>query len=112
MQEFEQKLLERGYKKSSVFLVSKEDYDVYRAIRDKEGEVIYQIFYRFWDWTKYNPPKLTEEYEASIDLVIMPCFDGRADLTISSCDSNAHLDIDKMEKLAEEYYQFIIERLK
>jgi hypothetical protein len=41
----------------------------------------------------------------------MPCFDGRADLEISSCSREIQLDVKRMEKLAEDYYEFIKARL-
>lgn len=111
MQDFEKMLLDRGYRKWTRCLHGLEDYDVSRLIKDDDGEDMYQIIFRFWDWTKYSRPELAGENEASIDLVIMPCFDGRADLEISSCSEGIQLDVDRMEKLAEEYYGFIKSRL-
>lgn len=112
MQEFEKMLLDRGYRKWTRCLHGQEDYDVSRLIKDDDGEDMYQIIFRFWDWTKYGRPDITGENEAAIDLVFMPCFDGRADLEISSCSTEVHLDVDRMEKLAKDYYEFIIPRLK
>ena len=112
MQEFEKMLLDRGYRKWTCCLHGQEDYDVSRLIKDDEGEDLYQIIYRFWDWTKYGRPEMTDENEAAIDVVFMPCLDRRADLEISSCLTKVHLDVDRMEKLAKDYYEFIISRLK
>lgn len=111
MQDFEKMLLGRGYRKWTRSLYETEDYDISRMVKDDAGEDKYQIIFRFWDWTKYGRPELSGENEASIDLVVMPCFDGRADLEISSCSSEIQLDVERMEKLAEDYYEFIKARL-
>lgn len=111
MQDFEKMLLDRGYRKWTIALYGKEDYDVSHMVKDDAGEDKYQIIFRFWDWTKYGRPELSGENEASIDLVVMPCFDGRADLEISSCSRKIQLDVERMEKLAEDYYEFIKARL-
>lgn len=108
MQSFEQKLLSLGYKKWTQ-CIHGEDYDVSKVVRDNEGEDKYQIIFRFWDFTKYLENE--ERYECSVDLVIMPCLDGRADLMVSSFSDKVHLDIERMEKLAEDYYDFVISRL-
>jgi hypothetical protein len=115
MLSFEQKLLSLGYKRWNHCLYGTEDYDVSKVVRDNEGEDKYQIIFRFWDFTKYNVTYLTleiaERHECSVDLVIMPCLDGRADLILSSLDDKVQLDIERMEKLAEDYYDFVISRL-
>ena len=111
MQDFEKMLLGRGYRKWTSALYGTEDYDVSRMVKDEAGEDKYQIIFRFWDWTIYERPELSGENEASIDLVVMPCFDGRADLEISSCSREIQLDVERMEKLAEDYYEFIKARL-
>ena len=67
MQEFEKMLLDRGYKKWTRCLHGQEDYDVSRLIKDDDGEHLYQIIFRFWDWTKYGRPEMTDENEASVD---------------------------------------------
>ena len=117
MLDFEQKLLSRGYKKWTQALYSTEDYDVSRLIRDEEGEDKYQIIFRFWDWAKYRcsfpAVEVAEKYECSVDLVIMPCgLDCRADIILSSFDREIITDVERVEKMAEEYYQFIKEQVK
>jgi hypothetical protein len=115
MLSFEQKLLSLGYKKWNQCLYGEENYDVSKMVRDSEGEDKYQIIFRFWDFTKYNVTypslEIAERYECSVDLVIMPCLDGRADLMASSFNDKVQLDIERMEKLAEDYYDFVISRL-
>ncbi len=104
---FAKKLIKRGYRKWDNSKYGQEDYDVSLAIRNEEDTILYQIIYRFWDWTKY--PRAEREF--SIDLVLMPCFDGRADLLLSNCESKNYLDIEWTEKFAKDYYDFITERI-
>lgn len=106
---FAEKLLKRGYRKWTQAKYGEEDYDISRMERDDDGEQMYQIIYRFWDWTKY--PMAHDEF--SIDIVVMPCLNiyGRADLILSNCESKNYLDIEWTEKFAKEYYDFIMERL-
>ena len=109
MHAFEEKLLSRGYKRWNYALYGTEDYDVSRLIRDEDGEDKYQIIYKFWNWTKY--PKCPGGInEAAVDVAILPCFDGRADLCFSSFDKQ--LDVDWVESVAEKYYNFIMEEMK
>lgn len=106
---FAEKLIKRGYRKWTQAKYGNEDYDVSLAVRNEEDTILYQIIYRFWDWTKY--PKVTDEF--SIDIVIMPCLHiyGRADLILSNVESKNYLDVEWTEKFAKEYYEFIMERL-
>lgn len=104
---FAKKLIKRGYRKWTQAKYGNEDYDVSYMFRDDDGEQMYQIIYRFWDWTQY--PRA--EMEFSIDLVIMPCFDGRADLILCNSEDKNYLDVEWAEKFAKEYYEFITERI-
>ena len=104
---FAEKLIKRGYRKWTQAKYGDENYDVSHLFRDEDGEQMYQIIYRFWDWTKY--PRADREF--SIDLVIMPCFDGRADLILSNCEDKNYLDVEWTEKFAKEYYEFVTERI-
>lgn len=107
---FADELFKRGYRKWTQAKYGEEDYDVSRLFRDKEGEDLYQIIYRFWDWTKYNS-YVPDEF--SVDIVIMPCLGlyGRTDLILSNCEFSHFLDIDWTEKFAKEYYEFIKNRI-
>ena len=106
-EDFGKKLIERGYSRWTQAKYGDENYDVSLAIRDEEDTILYQIIYRFWDWTKY--PRAEREF--SIDLVVMPCFDGRADLILSNCKDKNYLDVEWTEKFAKEYYGFITKRI-
>lgn len=109
IQGFEQKLLTRGYKRWNGCLYGKEDYDVSRAVRDAEGDIMYLIIFKFWDWKIY--PSAIED--GDVDVVILPCIDGRADLELYNIGANDKcLDIDWVESIAKDYYDFITSRLK
>lgn len=105
---FAEELIKRGYRKWTYAKYGDEDYDVSLFFRDENDNDLYQIIYRFWDWTQY--PKATDEF--SIDIVIMPCLHiyGRADLILSNCESKNYLDVEWTEKFAKDYYEFIMER--
>lgn len=107
---FAKKLIKRGYRKWTQAKYGEENYDVSHLFKNVNDEDMYQIIYRFWDWTVYQLPKDQEEF--SIDLVIMPCLHtyGRADLILSNMESKNYLDIGWTEKFAKEYYEFITER--
>ncbi len=101
---FEKKLLKRGYKKWTHALYDEEEYDVSKMVKDDEGNKQYQIIYRFWDFEKY---KAGAGY--SVDLVVMPCIDGRADMTLSNFGKFPISDVDQVEKLARLYFFFLKE---
>lgn len=104
---FAEKLIKRGYIRWNQALYGEEDYDVSRMIRDDNGEQMYQIIYRFWDWTQFT----WADDEVSIDLVLMPVLDDRADLILDCVGSKNYLDVEWTEKFAKEYYDFITERI-
>lgn len=106
---FAKELIKRGYHKWTQAKYGSEDYDVSLTVRNEEDTILYQIIYRFWDWTQY--PIATDEF--SVDVVIMPCLHiyGRADLKLYNVKSNNYLDVEWTEKFAKEYYEFIIERI-
>lgn len=101
---FEKKLIKRGYKKWVRACYGEEDYDVSTAVRDNDGELLYQIIYRFWDFEQY---RVGAGY--SVDLAIMPRLDGRADIILSDFDKFPIEDVDQVEKLARLYYFFLKE---
>ena len=107
---FAQTLLDRGYRKWTQAKYGEEDYDVSRMFRDTDDNDLYQIIYRFWDWTKY--PQAIDEF--SIDIVIMPCLYtyGRADVILSNCEFKNFLNIEWTEQFAKEYYEFITKKIE
>ena len=110
---FAEELIQRGYRKWTQAKYGEEDYDVSRLFKDDDGEQMYQIIYRFWDWTKYRSYSYMPD-EFSIDIVIMPCLNtyGRADIILSNCEFKHFLDIDWTEQFAKEYYEFITKRIE
>ena len=107
---FAEELIKRGYRKWTQAKYGEEDYDVSRMFKDDDGEHMYQIIYRFWDWTKY--PNAYDEF--SIDIVIMPCLHayGRTDLILSSCEFKNFLNVEWTEQFAKEYYEFITKKIE
>lgn len=111
-EKFEQALADRGYKKiTQAKAEASDDYECYKAFykddKDAEYRLKYQIFFQFWDWEKYrrnNPP----DFAWSVSIAILPesCENhvGRRDLLLSVDWST---NIDKVETVAAEYYDFI-----
>lgn len=109
-EKFEQALADRGYKKiTQAKSQSDDDYEYYKAFYkddpDAEYRLKYQIFFQFWDWEMFC---FEPDFVWSVSLCIIPesCENdvGRRDLHIS-CDWVTN--VDKVERVAEEYYDFI-----
>ena len=108
MQQFEQELLARGYKRWDCAKYGTEDYDVLKLFRNEEGDDLYQIIFKFWDWSKY--PQAIEE--GDVDCVVMPYFDGRADLQLCQLGTKDKvLNVDWVENMAKDFHCFITERI-
>lgn len=111
-EKFEQALADRGYKKiTQAKSQSEDDYEYYKAFYkddpDAEYWLKYQIFFQFWDWMKYRQDGLPD-FEWSVSIAILPesCenYVGRRDLLLTVDWST---NIDKVERVAAEYYDFI-----
>lgn len=106
----ESKLKEKKYKRITQCKAEEhDDYEWYKAFYDyskDEYPLKYQIFFCFWDFSKY------EHYDKtfcwSVSIIIMPesCENdvGRRDLNMSVNWSD---NIEKVETCAEEFYEFI-----
>ena len=101
---FETLLEERGYRK--IYQAKSEltdDYEWYKAFRDKEQTLLYQIFFCFWDFEQYQ-----KDAGWSVSVNVMPesCINnvGRRDLSLSVDWST---DLEKVEKAAELFYETI-----
>jgi len=99
--DFENDLLDRGYKKWTSSKHGEEDFDVSRMVKD-DSKDMYQLIFRFWDFEKYK-----EGAGYSVDFVVMPCIDGRMDAICSSMDNGLSKNIEFAEKFAEDYYLFV-----
>ena len=105
IEKLEESLSNKGYKKITSYRVnSDDDFEYYKSFNDKEGRHTYQIFYEFWDFTKWGGP----DWGVSITIMPESCEneEGRRDLTLSVDWVN---NIDRVEKVAEAFYNFIIE---
>jgi len=101
-QSFEKELLDRGYKKWTSALYGEEDFDVSKKFivdDNQDDPKEYVIIFRFWDFEKY---RINVGY--SVSVAIMPHFDGRADMLISTDVTN----IKRIEEIAEHYYQLVV----
>lgn len=104
IQEFEYFLKDNGYKKiTSSKAESRDDYEWYKAFRNNKGELLYQIFFCFWNFEQY---RIRTGW--SVSVIIMPesCIDnvGRRDLQLS-VDWSTNLT--KVEQAAKMFYKTI-----
>lgn len=79
-----------------------DDYEWAKAFRDDDGELRYQTFFQFWNFEKYQTSA-----GWSVSVAILPnSLDGlgRRDLQLYT---NWSTNIDKVERVAAEYYDFI-----
>ena len=112
--DLESELEERGYRRITGCKAElRDDYEYYKAFYypindDGERMLKYQIFFEFWDFTKYGRADITPENGFSVSICIMPesCRGevGRRDLQLSV---DWWDKVDKIEDLAENYYEFI-----
>ena len=101
---FEEKLIEHGYKKTIVGkATSTDDYEYYKAFYGDEG-VKYQIFFEIWNFEKYQP-----DAGYSVSVTVIPDsirnYVGRRDLKLST---DYCLRINTVEKVASDFYDMII----
>lgn len=107
---FEEQLEQKGYRKiKSAKAELTDDYEWYKAFYGSGNEdypLKYQIFFCFWDFTKYREDD--QNFAWSVSIVIIPesCHNqvGRRDLHLSVDWS---LNIEKVEICAEDFYEFI-----
>lgn len=113
-----QKLLgERGYRRiTNCKATDNDDFEYYKAFYepdsdpDEENQLKYQIFFEFWDFTKYSHfrPDITDENGFGISVTVLPesCqnFVGRRDLKLGVGWTT---DINRVEKVAEKFYEFL-----
>ena len=102
---FEKSLFDKGYKKWVRACYGDEDFDVSKMVRDGDKDM-YQLIFRFWDFEQFR-----EGAGYSVDFVVMPCIDGRMDAICSSMNNSLSTNIEFAEKFAEEYYEFIMEKI-
>lgn len=104
---FEDRLVEHGYKKITTCKVTQmDDFEYFKPFYCDDGEspIAYQIFFEFWDFTKYED--IPQEWD--ISLVILKGGLDRVDLKISS---DWLIDIKKVEQIAEDFYEFCLRNI-
>jgi len=109
--ELESNLISLGYKKITTALYGQtkysETYDYYIAKRDDKGKLLYQIFYRVWDYTDeadYIKEKMNG-YLYGVEIAIMPSGNERSDLCYIPVNFT---DIDSIKKYEYTAYDFYI----
>lgn len=108
---WEQEAIERGYKKYTT-TSSTNDYSYFKTIGKDGDRYKYMIEWRVWCWYKYTDrdPRCKEE-PYSLEVNILPDsikHDMRLDMLIGD---PLKLGFDKVESIAEKYYQFIQEEV-
>lgn len=99
--------IERGYKKYNT-TSSTNDYSYFKTIGKSDEGYKYMVEWRVWDWHKYidrDPTLASRPY--SLEVNIMPdslMYDMRLDMLIGE---PLAFGFDKIESIAERYYQFI-----
>ena len=96
-------LSDRGYRKLYTCKSKEHDtFEMFKAFKYRNGDLKYQLFFEFWDFTKYGGP----DWGVSITVIPESCENnvGRRDLELSV---DWAFDIDRVEKAAEGFYRFI-----
>ena len=104
LQKFEKALAKRGYKRiTSAKAEQSDDYEYYKAFKDEEGELKYQIFFEFWDWEQF---RIGDGYSVSVTIIPESTKNnvGRRDLKLSV---DWATNIVRVEICGEEFYNFI-----
>lgn len=103
IEKLEKTLEERGYKQiGSCKVTENDDYEWYKAFRDENGDLKYQIFFEIWDFRKYG----AEHIGVSVTVMPESVKDGvgRRDLKLSVTWTE---DIKRVEETAEKFYDFV-----
>ena len=116
LETLEKKLAERGFTKYlGRVSLQREDYhwgqgfDYYKTNSGMTPS--YQIFFLVYDWRKYGDRAVGKfkrnQIGVTILIIIGNWYDGRADLELTE-----DRDIEKIEKVAKSYYDWVRENLK
>ena len=77
IEKLEKTLEERGYKQIGCCKVTEnDDYEWYKAFRDENGELKYQIFFEIWDFRKYGAEHIGVSVTVTPDFRISLCYEG------------------------------------
>lgn len=106
-------LIQAGYRKITQACYGQtehsEDYDYYKAFYKKD-ELLYQIFYRVWDYTTERNKAIrykVGEHLYGVEIAIMPeTRTNRCDIQNIFVDDTTDYYIYKMEEVAKNFYKF------
>ena len=102
---FEKVLENNDYTKVKETWWNKSDYQYYKAfysINSDKKELLYQIFFEFWDFTKYTDSP--NDWNISVTIMPESRIAGRKDLSLSvDWVTNLH----KVEYMAQEFYKLV-----
>lgn len=104
LEQFEKQLKERGYKKH--YSHNGADYAWMKSVgqsKYEENRCNYIIIFSIYDFTKYGHAA-NKPYSLQPSILLSRTIDERYDLEITS--HNVRYDIDKVESLAESFYQW------
>ena len=109
IQSFEKDLESRGYRKiTATKATANDEFEWYKPSyceNREEWELRYQIFFQFWNFEKYQ-----KGLGWSVSVMVMPESTindvGRRDLELSV---DWAMDIDRVERCAEKFYDFVRE---
>ena len=107
-------LIKAGYRKITQGCYSQtehsEDYDYYKAFRNNKDQLLYQIFYRVWDYTTERNKSIrykVGEHLYGVEFAILPeSRTNRCDLQNIFVDDTTDYYIYKMEEVAKNFYKF------
>jgi hypothetical protein len=104
---WEKEAVERGYKKYTT-TTSTNDYSYFKTVGKESGRYKYMIEWRVWLWHKYiDRDSNLRDNPYSLEVNIMPDsikYDMRLDMLIGE---PLVFGFDRIEEIAERYYQFI-----
>lgn len=112
--ELEQNLIKLKYKKLTSCLYGQgkydETFDYYKTIRNCDDNLLYQIFYRIWDYTEESD-SIKEKLNGhmyGVEIAIMPCGNERSDLCYIPVEFTDVESIKRYEDIANDFYFFCL----
>jgi hypothetical protein len=105
--QWEEEAIKRGYKKYNT-TSSNNDYSYFKTIGKNDDGFQYMIEWRVWDWRKYIDRDATvKDRPFSLEVNIIPDsgkYDMRLDMLIGE---PLVFGFNRIEEIAERYYQFV-----
>lgn len=112
--ELEKNLVKKGYKKITQACYGQtqydEDYDYYKPFYNKD-KLLYQIFYRVWDYTTERNNRIRSivgEHLYGVEIAVLPqCNETRCDLQNIFVEETTYEYIERMEQVSKNFYNFL-----